>query len=976
MSGNAVAVVMKSSSDGELLGPSEMTLNNSNNVQSVETSRLKRTFTLPRNPFNSTRMSRRRIKSGNNETDNKTNNNNNHNNSNEMDKNNKKIFRRPSFRKLINKIAQHIGGVPVINSGADNRVPPVGYQTWTPDQTPGVTGLKNHGNTCFINAVLQCIAHTDILAEYFVLDLYKVDLSRRNKLNSKKFGTKGEVTEQLALILKALWACQYTPELSTSFKQVVERHGSQYKGSQQHDAHEFFQWLLDKAHEDLKMASKKKFKTIKVSGGGKSDEIIAAETLANYNRGNNSFIQAVFQAQYRSSLSCSRCRTQSNTFDPFQCISVQLPQIDHQSIYVTVLYTSQQPRQVRIGLSLPSGATVIELRDILESDTSINKKNMLLTEIGSSGFMRTFTNSQPISVISEIDPVYCIEVAQLKDIEDDATSAYILLCWINVVVREDSCERFGSPYTMQISRETSYEDLQKLVLKEMASILHDDVLTSSQPCGIFKMKISDPACDDNEPPCYLEPELQHPLFMEAIDQALALCGEDEGPAHVKLVLEWTPETKTAIIADDCDYVEEHSSVRELKAQALQGGAPLTLEECLRHYTKAETLTMDDAWRCPHCQQYLPVVKTLDVWSLPDILVVHFKRFRQQTLKGCQSTKLTTMVDFPVFGFDMSPHLANKKNTTTISNDLPDSAHLIMHQNNSTWKRSPPQHRTAPPPSENDNTYDLYAVCYHHGSDLETGHYTAACRNPYDGHWYLYDDTKVTNLSQQTNDIGSVLVNSSAYILFYQKRSGVYVGSSSSSAASSSSVCSSGDHWVTRMPKFNYVPPKTIKVANNNNNINNKQTSVETKPKNCEVASQELIDVATEEISAEETLKDVKNDLEQKNGPVTLSINGMKEDIEIEEDVVEEVKGPVYTTSIFINSSGNVDIKATRTDRSPVLSLHRINGVAEERKGIIDGTVPREKKRICHSNEVFAVRPVWASTNSMHTVPSSQSQMSI
>lgn len=59
-----------------------------------------------------------------------------------------------------------------------------------------------------------------------------------------------------------------------------------------------------------------------------------------------------------------------------------------------------------------------------------------------------------------------------------------------------------------------------------------------------------------------------------------------------------------------------------------GGAPLTLEECLRHYTKAETLTMDDAWRCPHCQQYLPVVKTLDIWSLPDILIVHFKRFRQ------------------------------------------------------------------------------------------------------------------------------------------------------------------------------------------------------------------------------------------------------------------------------------------------------------------------------------------------------------
>lgn len=37
---------------------------------------------------------------------------------------------------------------------------------------------------------------------------------------------------------------------------------------------------------------------------------------------------------------------------------------------------------------------------------------------------------------------------------------------------------------MQISRETSFVDLQKLMLKEMAPILHDDVLTSTQPSEV------------------------------------------------------------------------------------------------------------------------------------------------------------------------------------------------------------------------------------------------------------------------------------------------------------------------------------------------------------------------------------------------------------------------------------------------------------------------------------------------------------
>lgn len=84
------------------------------------------------------------------------------------------------------------------------------------------------------------------------------------------------------------------------------------------------------------------------------------------------------------------------------------------------------------------------------------------------------------------------------------------------------------------------------------------------------MRISDPACNENEPPCYLEPHLEHPLFMEAVDQALALCSEEGGPAHVKLVLEWSAKAKSAIISDEEDVIEEHSSVKLLRTQALQG----------------------------------------------------------------------------------------------------------------------------------------------------------------------------------------------------------------------------------------------------------------------------------------------------------------------------------------------------------------------------------------------------------------------
>jgi len=213
------------------------------------------------------------------------------------------------------------------------------------DFTPGVIGLRNHGNTCFINAILQCLNHTDILAEYFVTDQYQTDLNRRSRLNARKFGTKGEITEQLAGLLKALWSSQYEPEMTFKLKSVIDKYGIQYRGAAQHDAQEFLLWLLDKVHEDLNTATKKKYKKVKNSYG-RPDEIVAAETMANHLRCNSSFVHQLFQAQFRSSLTCPHCLKQSSTFDPFLCVSLPIPRKRTQNVYVNVVYLCQQPRQV------------------------------------------------------------------------------------------------------------------------------------------------------------------------------------------------------------------------------------------------------------------------------------------------------------------------------------------------------------------------------------------------------------------------------------------------------------------------------------------------------------------------------------------------------------------------------------------------------------------------------------------------------
>uniref|UniRef100_A0A8C9F398 ubiquitinyl hydrolase 1 n=1 Tax=Pavo cristatus TaxID=9049 RepID=A0A8C9F398_PAVCR len=155
-------------------------------------------------------------------------------------------------------------------------------------------GLHNLGNTCFLNATLQCLTYTPPLACYL--------LSKEHSRTCHQGGFCMMCVMQNHMI--QAFANSGNAIKPVSFIRDLKKIARHFRFGSQEDAHEFLRYTIDAMQKAC------------LSGCTRLDRQTQATTL----------VHQIFGGYLRSRVKCSVCKSVSDTYDPYLDVSLEIRQ--------------------------------------------------------------------------------------------------------------------------------------------------------------------------------------------------------------------------------------------------------------------------------------------------------------------------------------------------------------------------------------------------------------------------------------------------------------------------------------------------------------------------------------------------------------------------------------------------------------------------------------------------------------------------
>ena len=613
-------------------------------------------------------------------------------------------------------------------------------------------GLENTGNTCFLNSVLQVLFHTKFLIQFFSDQFWRQQINYSNKL-----GSEG----QIATILSEFFQTHFIENRSSYFdpsqlKTYIASRFNKFKGTTQEDAHEFLLFLLDMLHEDLNRC-KVKGTSENLYGDDKNDAFIAKKTIENIKKRNDSIVYDNFSGILKNKCLCPECFNISVIFDHFITLSVPIKD-PVKEFEINCIYIPYDFLEERVSITL----TLQKQTNITYKSISKQVSEILGKEVSVAYARKNKTSEYYewgiIDSSSETAITYLFEIPDL-----DALTENFRILKNNTYYRKTSIDT-------NLNQKDDLKELkQKLHYYVPCNIKGRIKPKNSQFCtykdltGPFLIEVSDlkknisQNCShrikylwETDKELLLDKKYALTPEKEEIKKCIRLTHDDFDGKPIRITINGAGN----LLEDDMhsflvknslsieinkDYTMDENFSYEILLLHYKFSAnnsnnlfsnmkkkpekPFFLSDSLSLFFQNEELDENNEWYCPHCSKFVRPTKKTDIWTCPEFLVLHLKRFITESSSSRKNDQLVRY-----------PSEINLKN------------YIVG------------------PLVDGDARYRLYAVIQHHGT-INSGHYTAICKSPNTNSntWYSYNDSNVSMISES-----SVLSLQNAYLLFYER----------------------------------------------------------------------------------------------------------------------------------------------------------------------------------------------------------------
>eukprot|EP01138_Halocafeteria_seosinensis_P011059 gb/GECG01011295.1/.p1 GENE.gb/GECG01011295.1/~~gb/GECG01011295.1/.p1 ORF type:complete len:601 (+),score=88.78 gb/GECG01011295.1/:1-1803(+) len=541
-----------------------------------------------------------------------------------------------------------------------------------------------------------------------------------------------------------------------------------------------------------------------VESKGRPDAIVAREAWRRAKMRNDSIVWDMFAGQLKSHICCNVCSNESITFDPYTTISLTISEHETKKALVfTFIPYDGRFHHTRYKSLVPKGGVINDViewlcteakfphsedadiprqqpedQTIRRGENGLAPSEMVVTKVSerNSRIVQLLHPQDPIADIHGSDWIYVYEMPKLndsrmKEIEDQQRKKHQRAEMARAFKQSDREIEKAEGETDEDIKELlkfRFIENEEYLLQVRHRVEGKGFMSSSlSPYGLPEV-LSVPVAAGkldigptgkqlyeatwHKVQRWLVPDLPDEFNAEKPPYSLSLGRIDEfgsardfekvdideepiqiDPKKCVLCVDWKSYKR-----DEYGLKEEHAikDPAEVVLQEQTSYEPVKdkdditdLETCLERNSEKEQLGSHDMWFCPHCRCFRQAYKKMDIYTAPDVLVVHLKRFHstnygRSLTSFLQRDKLNNLVKFPTEGLDLTPYVVGPQKTKHI--------------------------------------YDCYGVSNHSGG-LGGGHYTAYAKNFENGTWYHFNDSFV---SEATNDD---VVTRQAYVLFFRRR---------------------------------------------------------------------------------------------------------------------------------------------------------------------------------------------------------------